>query len=329
MDDLDRLVVVCGARGFLGRNFISGLLARGHTNILGTVRSITQLPPNKIPGVHWAYGDLQDPYFCQDILTGAYAVYNFAANVGGIGYITGQESACFQSARINLNLLEACEKNNVSDYFFASSSCVYPNHPYPVTESGPIDPLPGYGEEKYFSERACIAYTASGRVRCTVARIHGLYGPGENRPAGREHVIESTVKKMIVAKLSGDRRINIWGDGTQTRNFLYIDDAVDGIYRLVDSRAGFGPFNLAHRDIHTVNDVVDAVEEAAGINVERVYTRSPIGCQNKVANISRLVNSLHWEPTVNLHAGVLATWLHDYGVVVQDDIWQTSSPQTK
>jgi GDP-D-mannose 3',5'-epimerase len=197
-------VVVAGATGFIGRAFVKYLHDEGHTDVVSVVRS-----PRRQSSYPYIAGNLRESDFARSVCIGADMVFNLAAEVGGIGYISDHKVDCLLSSLINTNLLRACETHKVKRYFFASSSCVYPECNLPLREEDayPAMPSAGYGWEKLFSEQMCSAFDEEKRVPCTVARFHTLYGPGDDRPPGREHVIEALCKKVIGANSPAAMRL--------------------------------------------------------------------------------------------------------------------------
>lgn len=297
-------IVVCGASGYVGRNLIKFLLARGFSDI----HALSSRPPVDVfPEVKYERCDLLDAETCRRVACWEPDwVYNLAAKVGGLGYIGTHKVDCMLSSLINTNLLRAIDGSDILGYFFASSSCVYPNSDAPLQESDAClgSALAGYGEEKWFSERLALAFAEERKVPVCIARLNTVYGPGDIRPEGCDHVTTSICKKVIEAKLSGRHEINIWGDGEQTRSFLYIDDCVEGIYRLMS--AGIrGPTNLTHRESVSINQLVSMLEEIAAVRLKRFYSiAAPVGRKHKVCDNAKLRAELNWEPTVNLRAGL-------------------------
>jgi len=295
-------VVVCGAGGYVGRKLIERLVTEGESE----VHAVSRRPAN-IPGAQCYSFDLKqwdEGYF--RVFSDADFVYNLAASVGGIGFVKASNADCMANAAINLNLLRACAATGVRRYFFASSSCVYPPSEHPLRESDalPASPTGGYGWEKIFSEQACVAFAREKQLPVTIARYHGIYGPGDLRPAGREHVVEALARKFARAQLCGHDSIEIWGDGSQTRSLLYIDDCVEGTLRLM--RAGVeGPVNLAHPEPVSVNQLADQFEDITRIKPIRNYQLSaPVGCKHKISDNSLLRALLGWEPNKNLRDGL-------------------------
>jgi nucleoside-diphosphate-sugar epimerase len=309
-----RAIVVAGASGFVGRALVDFLVKRGHKN----VRAVSRGPSDIKLGVAEQFsGDLRDPETALWACENAEMVFNLAAQVGGISYIEKNSVECMLSSLINTNLLRACEHHRVIRYFFSSSSCVYGGAGAMREETAwPADPKTGYALEKLFSERMCQAYTAEGRVPCSIARFHTLYGPGDDRPPGHEHVIEALCKKVISAKLSGIHEISIWGDGSQTRSFLFVNDCVEGVYRLACSGVP-GPVNLSGPESATVNQLVDMLEEIAAVKLLRFYNKSaPTGCIHKMTDNAALRAALAWEPSTPLKEGLKKTfnWMWDRAV---------------
>jgi GDP-D-mannose 3',5'-epimerase len=324
---MSRAIVVAGASGFVGRAFIEFLLKRGHKNIRAVSRSENKWADKD---VEHRQGDLRDAAFANSVCRDSEAVYNLAAQVGGIGYIGKHNVECLLSSLINTNLLLACEAHKVPRYFFASSSCVYPDGgAMRETSAIPANPGSGYGWEKIFSEQMCLAFDGEKRVPCSIARFHTLYGPGDVRPGGREHVIEALCKKVIAAKLSGIHEISVWGDGLQTRSFLYIDDCVEGMYKLANSGVP-GPVNLSNPESATVSQLVDYIEEIADVKLERFYNKSaPSGIQHKMTENTKLRASLGWEPSTPLKAGLKKTFDDLMERTLNEEVWQTSAIHTR
>jgi len=233
-------------------------------------------------------------------------VFNLAANVGGIGFIGTQKTECMLSSLINTNLLIAVREEQLAGYFFASSSCVYPAKEGQLREEDayPAAPMDGYGWEKLFSERMCLSFAADYAVPARIARYHTIYGPGDVRAAGRDHVTAALCKKVVAAKLSGVHEINIWGDGNQTRSFLYIDDCIEGTYRIMMSMSP-GPFNLGNEELVSVNDLVTTLEEIAAIKLMRFYSSdAPQGLQHKEVDNTLIREKIGWEPSTPIKLGL-------------------------
>lgn len=309
-------IVVCGAGGFIGSKMIEYLLNRGHTNIVAISSRPTEkwLRAHENPAVENRSEDLKCPNVCLNAVHGATQVYNFAAKVGGIGFIgKGNQVDCLLSSLINTNLLRAADNwKGLASYFFASSSCVYPaeraGFPFKEEDAYPANPMQGYGFEKLFSERVCQAYREERNVPTVIGRLHGIYGPGDFREAGKDHVVQALCQKVAEARLSGRKEITIFGNGEQTRSFLYVDDAIEGIYRLTNSSAP-GPTNLANSEVVSVNQLVTLLEEIAGVKLERFYSlTAPTGRQHKTSDNTLLRKTLNWEPMTPIKQGLALTY---------------------
>jgi GDP-D-mannose 3',5'-epimerase len=294
--------IVCGAGGYVGKRLVNYLLEK-----LGMEVCVVTRKAQVWDDVEQVCGDLRDPAVAKRAVAGAGWVFNLAANVGGIGYIGKQKAECMLSSVINANLLSAAQKEkNLAGYFFASSSCVYPEKNHPLTEDDayPAAPMDGYGWEKLFSERMCQAFGSDYKMPVRIGRYHTIYGPGDVRPEGRDHVTAALCKKVVEAKLSGKHEINIWGDGNQTRSFLYIDDCIEGTYRIMNGISAL-PMNLGNAEIVSVNGLVTMLEEIAAVKLTRFYSAdAPTGLQHKQVDNTLIRNTLHWEPMTPIHEGL-------------------------
>jgi len=301
-------ILVCGAGGYVGRNLVRFLAARGNQ-----VVAVTRTPPKSLPpGVEFDLADLSNAEECRNLIQKLSPrwVFNLAAQVGGIQFVNANQSTGLNDVLINSNLIDACARVGIARYFFASSSCVYPDIATPLKESDayPANPVGGYGWAKLFSERVCAAYSAERNLPTTVLRYHGIYGPGDIRPQGRDHVISSLVKKVAQAKLSRTSEIPVWGDGTQTRSFLYIDDCIEGTVRAMD-RGVDGPFNLAHPTPVSIKDIISTLEYIAAFPLVPFYNRdAPVGRVHKTADCTAMRDALNWQPETSLKDGLSRTY---------------------
>lgn len=303
---MNNTIVVCGAGGYVGSRLVKYLREKQHLE----VRAIfSKLPPGDLDGGEYLFGDLKDRAFCASVVKDARWVFNLAASVGGIGYVASHNADCLANVLINTNLVLESAKAGVSRYFFASSSCVYPDASVPLLESysdqfcSTGGPMGGYGWEKLYSEQLCLAFAAEKNLPCSIARYHGIYGPDDNRAAGRDHVVASICRKIINAKITQTPEICIWGDGTQTRSLLHVDDCVEGTYRLMKQEVT-GPVNLAHPVPVSVNDIVDAFEDITGFTCTRFYQKDPpVGRKHKVSDNTLLQKSLNWQPATDHKEG--------------------------
>lgn len=294
-------IVVCGAGGYVGRRLVEDLVRKGYTNVVAVTRKPVVTP---VHGAGYLTADLLDITHARYAVYNADLVYNLAANVGGIGFISENKGECMTSAAININLLRSLS-TNVQGYFFASSSCVYPSLVRPLTENDVFPGcLSGYGLEKYFSEQTALAFAKEKGVPVRIARLHTVYGPGDFRGGVKDHFPTALTEKVIAAKLSGEHSIKIWGDGAQTRSLLYIDDAVEGIQKIMN-RGVVGPVNLASSEKVSVNGIVSILEDIAAVKLTRFYSLdASTGCQHKTSDNTLLRESLVWEPMTSTRNGM-------------------------
>jgi GDP-D-mannose 3', 5'-epimerase len=314
-------VVVTGAGGFIGGHLIQRLLAEGRTQLTAVDIKPTREWFQLDSRVDNVVADLQDLEACRRIVRGASAVYNLAADMGGMGFIERHKALCMLSVLINTHLLMAARDAGVHRYFYSSSACVYNAARQAVPgvaglaegDAYPAMPEDGYGWEKLFSERMCRHFSEDFGLETRVARYHNVYGPHGTYDGGREKAPAAICRKVIRAKLSGDRRIVIWGDGCQTRSFTYISDCVEGTRRLMESDER-APVNIGSSEMVTINQLVDLVEGLAGVRLIREYdTGAPKGVAGRNSDNSRIRTLLNWEPPTPLVVGLEPTyrWIHD------------------
>ncbi|HLJ96405.1 MAG TPA: NAD-dependent epimerase/dehydratase family protein [Gemmataceae bacterium] len=317
----DDLILVAGAGGFIGGHLVADLLRRGHTKI----RAVDLKPAAEwyqvFDQVENVQADLREKESCLQACRGATLVLNLAADMGGMGFIENNKALCMLSVLINTHLLMAAKEMGVSRYFFASSACVYNADKQRMTNVVPLreeDAYPamaedGYGWEKLFSERMCRHFTEDFGLRTRCARFHNVYGPQGTWEGGREKAPAAICRKVIQAKLSGKHEIEIWGDGNQTRSFMYIDDCIHGIDRILHSNIE-EPINLGSSELVTINGLVDLVEEIAGVRLKRTYNlAAPKGVNGRNSDNTKILHYLGWEPSTRLMDGLRKTyaWIHD------------------
>jgi len=314
-------VVVCGGGGFIGGHLVGDLLRQGFSDIRAVDVKPFEEWYQRFPEVENLQLDLQEKPACDRALKSAVVVYNLAADMGGMGFIENNKALCMLSVLINTHMLQAALKHGVERYFYASSACVYNADKQRSFEAPSLkeeDAYPamaedGYGWEKLFSERMCRHFREDYGLRTRVARFHNVYGPWGTWYGGREKAPAAICRKVIEAKLSGKHEIEIWGSGEQTRSFMYIDDCVKGIDLIMNSGI-LDPINLGSSEAVTVNQLVDIVEEIAGIKLQRKYDLSaPKGVNGRNSDNTRIQQLLHWEPDTSLRAGLEKTyrWIHD------------------
>jgi nucleoside-diphosphate-sugar epimerase len=314
-------IVVCGGGGFIGGHLVGDLLNKGFTD----VRSVDVKPFDewyqRFDKAENLQLDLNLKPACDQALKGAKIVYNLAANMGGMGFIENNKALCMLSVLINTHLLQSAQAQGVDRFFYASSACVYngdkqrdPNVTALKEEDAyPALPEDGYGWEKLFSERMCRHFREDFGLTTRVARFHNVYGPEGTWEGGREKAPAAICRKVIEAKLSGKHEIDIWGDGHQTRSFMYISDCLKGVQDILNSDI-IEPINLGSSELVSINQLVDIVEDIAGIKLKRTYNLSaPKGVNGRNSDNTLIKKLLGWAPNVKLRDGMEKTyhWIYD------------------
>ncbi|MHB8656578.1 MAG: NAD-dependent epimerase/dehydratase family protein [Solirubrobacteraceae bacterium] len=315
------LIVVAGGGGFVGAHLVNRLLRER----AGRVRAVDCRPLEDwyqvSPDTENLVLDLKLADACDQACRDATTVYNLAADMGGMGFIEANKALCMLSVLINTHMLQAARQHGVQRFFFSSSACVYAAAKQltpdlqPLTEADayPAEPEDGYGWEKLFSERMCRHFSEDFGLVTRVARYHNVYGPYGTWMGGREKAPAAICRKLAEAKLSGRHEIEIWGDGEQTRSFMYIDDCIEGSRRIMDSDIE-APINLGSSEMVSINRLVDVVEGIAGIEVARRYDLdAPKGVRGRNSDNTMILDRLGWEPTITLRDGLQQTyrWVYD------------------
>ena len=316
MDLKGERAVVCGAGGFIGGHLVKGLLARG----VDVVRAVDVKPLAEwfqvAEGVESVSLDLKDQDACMRAADGVSLVYQLAADMGGMGFIENNKALCMLSVLTNTHMLMAAKEQGAKRFFFSSSACVYNGEKQaspdvvPLKESDAYPALPedGYGWEKLFSERMCRHFEEDFGLVARVARYHNVYGPHGTWTGGREKAPAAICRKVIEAKRSGRHEITIWGDGHQTRSFMYIDDCIRGTQMLMESDVD-EPINLGSSELVTINQLVDIAEEIGGITLKRTYDLSaPKGVNGRNSDNTMIRERLGWEPSIALRVGLEKTY---------------------
>jgi nucleoside-diphosphate-sugar epimerase len=318
----DKKILVAGAGGFIGGHLVADLRKQGYTDIRAV--DVKPMPYwyQKFDDVDNRVLDLNKRDACFESLEGVHQVYNLAANMGGMGFIEKNKALCMLSVLINTHLLEAAKYHKLPGrFFYASSACVYNGTKQTrpdVTalkeeDAYPADAEDGYGWEKLFSERMCRHFMEDFGVVCRVARFHNVYGPNGTYDGGREKAPAAICRKVIQAKMNGKLEIEIWGDGQQTRSFMYITDCIKGIEDITASNILY-PINLGSSELVSINQLVDIVENLAGVKLNRKYNLdAPKGVRGRNSDNTLINKELHWEPNVRLRDGMEKTykWIYD------------------
>lgn len=341
-------VVVTGAGGFIGGHLVKRLLKEGYS-----VRAVDWKAEYEWDQIHKG----AENRYCRDLRSysdaresceGMDHVYNLAADMGGMGFIETHKLDCMLSVLINTNMLMASVAQGVSRYFYSSSACVYPgylqngtgelykaygkngwynekrpNRGLMESDAYPADPEDGYGWEKLFSERMCRHFGEERRLEVRVARYHNVYGPYTTWEGGREKAPAAMCRKVAEATITGSHSIDIWGDGTQLRSYMYIDDCIEGTRRLMDSNWQ-DPLNIGSSEMVSVNELADLVEDIGGVlrgeypvmRYQRTYTPdAPRGVDGRNSDNTLIKKVLRWEPEERLAAGLIPTYNWIYGQV--------------
>src|SRR5579862_1008930 len=306
------LIVISGGGGFIGGNLALYFKNKGFTR----VRAVDKKPLYEwyltVPEVENISLDVSNEANCHRVCEGAVEVYNLAADMGGMGFIERFRVECLRSILINTHMIEAAYRAGARLYFYSSSACVYnatlqqdPKvRALKESDAYPAMAERGYGWEKLVSEMFCEEYWAERGMKTYIARFHNVYGPFGTWDGGREKAPAAICRKVIEAKVSGRHEITIWGDGTRTRSFMYIDDCVKGVQLIMDSNI-LEPINLGSSEMVTVNQLVDMVEDIAGIKLRRQYDLdAPKGVMGRNSENTLIRHYLNWEPDIPLRAGL-------------------------
>lgn len=306
-------VLVTGAGGALGGHLVKRLIDDGHL-----VRAVDVKPIEDWWQLHRlaenVSADLSIDKNCNRAVRSQEWVFNLAADMGGMGYIETHRADCMTSVLINTHLIRAAVAEGVSRYWYASSACVYAAHYQNTPDHGlrllaeemahPAAPEPGYGWEKLFGELMCFYAGEDWGITTRIARMHNVYGPHSTWEGGREKAPAALCRKVAEAKLLGKDELEIWGDGTRTRSFLFVDDFVDGALRIMAGEYGL-PINLGSDEVVTINQLADIVEGVAGTQLTRIYdTTAPQGVAGRGSDNQLIRKVLGWEPSVSLREGI-------------------------
>jgi len=306
-------VLVTGAGGFIGHHLVSYLKAKGYW-----VRGVDSKMPEYAPSDadEFELLDLRRWDNCLQATRGVDEVYALAADMGGMGFISQYHAQILHNnILINTHTLDAARTNGAKRYFYTSSACVYPEYkqmdanviPLKEEDAYPAQPQDAYGWEKLLTERLCEHYREEYGLETRIARFHNIFGPLGTWDGGREKAPAAMCRKVAVAKLTGNYEIEIWGDGEQTRSFCYIDDCLEGIYRLMRSDYA-EPLNLGQDRMVTINQLAELIANIAGIAIIIKHVPGPQGVRGRNSDNDRLRQVLDWEPHISLEEGLSRTY---------------------
>ena len=313
----NKKILVVGAGGFIGGHLVKRLLDDGNS-IVATDIKPREYWFQEFDTVKNNYSmDMKDINNCRKVTKNIDYVFNMACNMGGMGFIENNKAECMQSVLINTNLLIACKEDKVKRYFFSSSACAYNKSKQQDVfidglreqDAYPADPEDGYGWEKLFSERMCRHFMEDYGIQVRIARYHNIYGPYGTYDGGREKAPAALCRKVIKAKKDKDKKIEVWGDGEQSRTFLYIDDCIEGTLRLFNSDYS-EPVNIGSDEQVSINQMIDLIEDISGNKkLERVYLLDkPKGVRGRSSNNDLVKKVLNWSYKIKLKEGLKKTY---------------------
>ncbi len=315
-------VLITGAGGFIG-----GHLSKYYSSTEYDVTCVDIKPLNQWYQVFDnnknIQADLKYLDKCLEITKGIDFIFNLACNMGGMGFIELNKAECMLSVLINSNLLYSSKINKIKKYFYTSSACVYnaqkqtnPNIDGLKEEDAyPADPEDGYGWEKLFSERMCRHYNEDFKLDVRIVRLHNVYGPFGTFSGGREKAPAAICRKVVRAKIDNDKNILVWGDGNQTRSFMYIDDCIEGIIKIFNANYS-KPINLGSSEQVSINELINIIEKIANVELTKKYQLDkPLGVRGRSSDNTLIKKVLGWEPNISLEDGLKLTYSWIYGEI--------------
>ena len=313
----NKKILVVGAGGFIGGHLTNRLLRDGNSIIATDIKPKEYWFQDFENAKNFYSTDMKDINNCRNVTEGIDYVFNMACNMGGMGFIENNKAECMQSVLINTNLLISCKENGIKKYFFSSSACAYNTskqqkifiNGLKEEDAYPAYPEDGYGWEKLFSERMCRHFMEDYGIQVRIARYHNIYGPYGTYDGGREKSPAALCRKVFKAKKNNEKKIEVWGDGKQTRSFLYIDDCIDGTLRLFNSNYS-DPVNIGSDEQVSINQMIEIIEDVSGTKkLERVYQLDkPKGVRGRSSNNDLVKKVLNWSFKIKLKEGLKKTY---------------------
>ena len=307
--------LICGAGGFIGGHLVRDLMDEGHEVVCADIKPkefwFQFFEENKNYSL-----DLKEYENCLKVTEGVDLIYNMACNMGGMGFIENNKADCMLSVLINTNLLRASLVHKIKKYFFSSSACVYNGTKQEKifikglkeSDAYPAEPEDGYGWEKLFSERMCRHFTEDFGLETRVIRYHNVYGPLGTYDGGRDKAPAALSRKIALAKMNNEKEIEVWGDGKQTRSFMYIDDCIVGTKKIFNSDLK-DVYNLGSDEQVSISQMIDIIEEIADYKVNRKYLLDkPLGVRGRSSDNTKIQADLNWAPSITLKNGLKKTY---------------------
>ncbi|MFL2886468.1 MAG: NAD-dependent epimerase/dehydratase family protein [Candidatus Pelagibacter sp.] len=315
--DKNKKVLVVGAGGFIAGHLIKKLIENGNSIVASDIKPKEYWFQDFEEVENYYDMDMKDISNCRKATKEVDYVFNMACNMGGMGFIENNKAKCMQSVLINTNLLIASKEEKVEKYFFSSSACVYnaskQNDVFVASlkesDAYPADPEDGYGWEKLFSERMCRHFMEDYGIQVRVARYHNIYGPYGTYDGGREKAPAALCRKIIQSQIDKKDKIQVWGDGKQTRSFLYIDDCIEGTLRLFESEYS-NPVNIGSDEQVSINQMIELIENISGANeLKKEYQlEKPKGVRGRSSNNELVKKVLNWSYQIKLKDGLKLTY---------------------
>lgn len=308
--------LVCGAGGFIGGHLVKSLIADGHSVVCADIKPLDSWFQKFDECENFSSLDLKEYDNCLKVTTGVNYIFNMACNMGGMGFIENNKAECMLSVLVNTNLLRSCLVHQVEKYFFSSSACVYNAEKQNKTfvdglkesDAYPAMPEDGYGWEKLFSERMCRHFYEDYGLETRVARYHNVYGPFGTFDGGREKAPAALCRKFIHAKNLKEKKIDVWGDGEQTRSFMYIDDCIKGTRKIFESSCR-EVLNIGSEEQVSINQMIKLLEQISGYEVKKNYQLDkPKGVRGRSSNNDLVRKRIEWDAEISLKSGLELTY---------------------